>query len=272
MSEIFKAIGFEITDEESYDTLAVQAEDSGECSVLYRTDLTLHGRCWRLSDGLEVWSVLCERENDLFYADCRPAFRSRYARTIRSWELIEYEEDGEAVVKGKTSSGVEVVFELQNLTEIDPHLFREQELQIALAGLAYDVHGEPVRQSRIGASNEKAVSSFFFKRAVQTSADIDAPCDNDYDIRGRIIAMKELKNAATGAKVLWLFVDAGSIRLEVIANATDVTGALKLGSIAEASVWLQGHVLEAHEVTARFEGVDPEHPRSDYWLLLRRGN
>ena len=269
MSEIFKAIGFEITDEESFDLLAVQAEDSGECSVLYREELILHGRCWRLGEGIEVWSVLCEKENDLFYADCRPAFRSRYARTIRSWELVEYDEDGEAVIKGNTASGVELIFELQNLTEIDPRLFRDQELQIALAGLAYSVHADAL-QPPPGAS--PATDTFLFERLPQTGGPADGPCDNDYRISGRIVAMKELKNPFTGIKLVWLFLDADSIRLEVIVNVAEVTGILKLGSIVEASVWLQGHVLQANEMTARFEGVDPEHPRSDYWLLLRRTN
>ncbi len=270
MSEIFKAIGFEITDEESYDALAVQAEDSGERSAVHREDLTLHGRCWRLGEGIEIWSVLCEKENDLFYADCRPAFRSRYARTIRSWELVEYEEDGEAIVKGVTASGIEVVFELQNLTELDPRLFREHDLQIGLAGLAYSARGETTPQGRRGA--EPPTDSLRFDRVPQTGDETEAPCDNDYEIRGRIIAMKELRNPITGVRLVWLFLDAGGIRLEVIVNAAEVTGPLKLGSLVEATIWLQGHVLDANELTARFEGVDPEHPRSDYWLLLRRAN
>ena len=272
MSEIFKAIGFEIKDEESYDALAVQAEDSGECSVLYREDLTLHGRCWRLGGGLEVWSVLCEKQNDLLYADCRPAFRSRYARAIRSWELVEYEEDGEAVVKGSTASGIEIMFELQNLTEIDPRLFREQELQIALAGLAYSVHAETLQRAQGASLAERPTDSLLFERFLQPGGHAEGPCKNDYRIWGRIIAIKELSNPVTGIKLVWLFLDAGSIRLEVVVNVAEVTGMLKLGSVVEARIWLQGHVLEGNEITARFEGVDPEHPRSEYWLLLRRSN
>ena len=33
-------------------------------------------------------------------SDCRPAFRSRYVHHVQPWELIEYDEDGEAIVRG----------------------------------------------------------------------------------------------------------------------------------------------------------------------------
>src|SRR5918999_565149 len=71
-------------------------------------------------------------DEDLYYADCRPAFRSRYVRTLKPWELVEYDEDGEAIVRGIVPGGVEVIFELQNLTELNPLAFRETQLHVGI--------------------------------------------------------------------------------------------------------------------------------------------
>ncbi len=137
MAELFDAIGFEVTDEDAYNLMAEHVETSGERSHSHRRDITLHGRCWKIGHGLEVWSILYERDGDSYYADCRPAFRSRYLQMIQDWELIEYDEDGEAILCGTTTTGLDVVLELQNLTELQTGLFREARLRIALAGLAY---------------------------------------------------------------------------------------------------------------------------------------
>src|SRR5437867_13383799 len=89
MAELFAAIGFEVADERSYNLLVEQVESNGERTITDRGDAALHGRCWKLGEGLEVWSILYERGNDPYYADCRPAFRSRYMHTIMPWELVE---------------------------------------------------------------------------------------------------------------------------------------------------------------------------------------
>ncbi|HKY03728.1 MAG TPA: hypothetical protein VJQ56_02495, partial [Blastocatellia bacterium] len=62
MAELFDSIGFDINDEDSYNLLVECAEASGSRSVIHRGDASLHGRCWKLGDGLEVWSVLYERK------------------------------------------------------------------------------------------------------------------------------------------------------------------------------------------------------------------
>ena len=98
----------------------------------------LHGRCWKLGEGLEVWTVLYESgTGDIFYADCRPGFRARYTQRISPWALTEYDEEGEAVIHG-FADGVdtEVLFELQNLTEVGAAGFRAQNTR-RLCGLAY---------------------------------------------------------------------------------------------------------------------------------------
>ena len=100
MAELFEAIGFEVADEHSYNLLVEYVETNGQRTRAQRGESALHGRCWKLGDGLEVWSILYESGAELYYADCRPAFRSRYVRTILPWELVEYDEDGEAIVRG----------------------------------------------------------------------------------------------------------------------------------------------------------------------------
>ncbi|HJZ67928.1 MAG TPA: hypothetical protein VKF81_07395, partial [Blastocatellia bacterium] len=133
MAELFEAIGFEVADERSYNLLVEYVETNGQRTSARRGDATLLGRCWKLGEGLEVWSILYERGADLYYADCRPAFRSRYVRTILPWELVEYDEDGEAIVRGGAPGAREVVFELQNLTELDDSVFHRSQLHVALA-------------------------------------------------------------------------------------------------------------------------------------------
>ena len=73
---------------------------------------------------------------DLFYADCRPGF-VRVTFKIAPWALTEYDEEGEAVIHGyREGTDCEVLFELQNLTEVGPAGFGAQELHIGLCGLA----------------------------------------------------------------------------------------------------------------------------------------
>src|SRR5438552_10363636 len=123
MAELFEAIGFEVADEHSYNLLVEYVETNGHRTRTQRGDAALHGRCWKIGDGLEVWSILYQRGSDLYYTDCRPAFRSRYVRRLEPWELVEYDEDGEAIVRGLLNGSRDVVFELQNLTELDDSVF-----------------------------------------------------------------------------------------------------------------------------------------------------
>src|SRR6476646_11293539 len=99
MNPTFETIGLEVSTEKAFNYLAERAGDQGEATQLNRRGAVLHGRCWKLGEGLEVWTVLYESgSGDVFYADCRPGFRARYLQTITPWALTEYDEDGEAVV------------------------------------------------------------------------------------------------------------------------------------------------------------------------------
>ena len=139
MEETFEAIGLDLPSEKDFNHLAERAGDQGEPTQLCRRGAVLHGRCWKLGEGLEVWTVLYESgTGEIFYADCRPGFRARYAQRISPWALTEYDEDGEAIVHGYCDGHeTEVLFELQNLTEVGPEGFRAQELHVGLCGLAY---------------------------------------------------------------------------------------------------------------------------------------
>jgi hypothetical protein len=100
----------------------------------------------------------------------------------------------------------------------------------------------------------------------------ETACESDYIIDGLVVATREIANPLTGARLTWMLVDAGTMRVEVLANQRAVRGELSIGSAISAGVWLQGHVLGEEEVRARFEGVDPDHQIGDSWLNLRRGN
>lgn len=266
MAELFDAIGFEVADENSYNLLVEYVENNGERTHAHRGDSALHGRCWKLGDGLEVWSVLYERGADIYYADCRPAFRSRYIRSILPWELIEYDGDGEAIVRGAVQGAPEVVFELQNLTELDDTVFRESHLQIALAGIAYAV------RVRSMSKRSTDVPPYRFELAGRVEGFADKSCENDYVISGRMLAWRNIRNPVTAADLVWIYIDAGVIRLEVLVNRRALRGQPRIGAEITANIWLQGHVLEQSEMTARYEGVDRDSEAADFWSGLRRGN
>jgi len=268
MAELFQAIGFEVADEHSYNLLVEYVETNGQRTRAQRGDAALHGRCWKLGDGLEVWSILYEHGSDLYYADCRPAFRSRYVRTILPWELVEYDEDGEAMVHGGVPGASEIVFELQNLTELDDLVFRESQLHVALAGIAYAARVLPNLASK-PASDPPAQR---FELAERVEGFADKACENDYVISGRVLSWRDIRNPITAADLVWIYIDASSIRLEVLANRRALRGQLKIGAEITANIWLQGHVLEESDILARYEGVDREYEQADFWAGLRRGN
>jgi hypothetical protein len=268
MAELFQAIGFEVADEHSYNLLVEYVETNGQRTRAQRGEAALHGRCWKLGDGLEVWSILYEHGADLYYADCRPAFRSRYVRTILPWELVEYDEDGEAMVHGGVPGAPEVVFELQNLTEVDDAVFRESHLYVALAGIAYAARVLP----RSGSKPVADPPAQRFELAERIEGFADKACENDYVISGRVLSWRDIRNPITAADLVWIYVDAASIRLEVLANRRALRGELKIGAEITANIWLQGHVLEESDISARYEGVDREYEQADFWAGLRRGN
>ncbi|HWO00953.1 MAG TPA: hypothetical protein VNS63_16960 [Blastocatellia bacterium] len=266
MAELFEAVGFEIADEDSYNLLVEDVEFNGHRSRVERGDAALDGRCWKLGDGLEVWSVLYEHGAEAYYADCRPAFRSRYVRVVLPWELTEYQEDGEAVVRGTLQGGPEVIFELQNMTELDQRVFREPHLRVALAGIAYSAR---VHQ---GGSKREAEATPGFQLAERITEFAEQACENDYIVSGRVLAWRDLQNPATAAALVWIYVDAGKLRVEVLASRAALAGRLSIGATITANIWLQGHVLEEADITARYEGVDPSYETGDFWLRLRREN
>ncbi len=267
MAELFQAIGFEVADEHSYNLLVEYVETNGQRTRSQRGDAALHGRCWKLGDGLEVWSILYERGADLYYADCRPAFRSRYIRTILPWELVEYDEDGEAMVRGGVPGAPAVVFELQNLTELNDAVFRESQLHVALAGIAYAARVRPSSSSQPVTDPPQR-----FELAERIEGFADKSCENDYVISGRVLSWRDIRNPITAADLVWIYVDAASIRLEVLANRRALRGQLTIGAEITANIWLQGHVLEESDISARYEGVDREYEQADFWAGLRRGN
>lgn len=265
--DIFEAIGFDVVDEESYNLLAEYAERTGDRSAVYRADITLHGRCWKLGDGLEVWSVLYESPSELYYADCRPAFRSRYVYSIQPWEMAEYCEDGEAIIHAKLCPGPEVFFELQNFTEVKTTLFCKHRLHIALAGLASSA--QISRQARV-AGQRNEIHRFYPLSAEAESG--EDSYENEYVVSGTILASREILNSVTDERLIWAHVDAGKIRLEVLVNGRAMEGKPRVGSVLSATVWLQGHVLQDSEISARYEGIDMDSIRSDFWAMLKRAN
>jgi hypothetical protein len=262
MDETFATIGLELTNETAFNNLAAQAGDCGEATWLPRRGAVLHGRCWKLGDGLEVWTVLYESgTGETSYADCRPAFRARYVQRIAPWALTEYDEDGAAVVHGYLAGAndTEVLFELQNLTEAPPEVFRAPALYVGLCGLAY----------RARMLKDEAANLW---QPLEKTAPERSPNENDWSLRGRVLSFKTLRNPLSGSELYWVHLDLGPLRLEVLVNRRALRGKLRVGAWLAAEVWLQGHILDDHALRQRYEGVDYTVHPATFWQHFRRRN
>ena len=262
MDATFETIGLEVPSEKAINYLAERAENQGEPTQLSRRGAVLHGRCWKLGQGLEVWTVLYESgTGDVFYANCRPGFRARYMQRIAPWALTEYDEEGEAIVHGYCDgSDTEVLFELQNLTEVGAAGFRAKALHVGLCGLAYRV--------RVCA---REMNSRWLP--LEQSAPSRAAHENDWSLRGRVLAFKPLRNPLSGSELYWIYLDLEKLRLEVLVNARAISGGkLEVGATLSAEVWLQGHVLDEQALQLRFEGVDTSFSMTSFWSRLSRSN
>ena len=263
MEATFEAIGLEVPSEKDFNHLAERAGTQGEQTQLLRRGAVLHGRCWKLGEGLEVWTVLYESgTGNIFYADCRPGFRARYAQRISPWALTEYDEEGEAIVHGYCdSTEAEVLFELQNLTEVGPEGFRAPELYVGLCGLAY-------RARVYAAGSERAQW-----RPLEELAPARAAHENDWSLCGSVISVKSLRNPLSGSELYWAYLDLERFKLEVLVNRRTLRGGkLTVGAMLAAEVWLQGHVLDRRALLSRYEGVDPSFAKAECWNQLRRRN
>ncbi len=263
MDETFAAIGLEVPSEKDFNYLAERAGDHGEPTQLSRRGAVLHGRCWKLGEGLEVWTVLYESgTGEIFYADCRPGFRARYTQRITPWALTEYDEDGEAIVHGYCDgTETEVLFELQNLTEVGPEGFRAQELHVGLCGLAY-------RARILKTSSENARWE-----PLDVAAPARAAHENDWSLTGRVISFKSLRNPLSGSELYWVYLDLEQLKLEVLVNRRALRGGtLRVGATLTAEVWLQGHVLDRRALLSRYEGADTSRTMADLWSHLKRRN
>ncbi len=265
MDITFETIGLEIGSEKAFNHLAERAGRQGEPTRLLRRGAVLHGRCWKLGEGLEVWTVLYESgSGEVFYADCRPGFRARYAQRINPWALTEYDEEGEAIIHGYcASTDAEVLFELQNLTEVGLGGFHASELHVGLCGLAY--------RARVCAPAARQTAIIW--QPLEATAPARAAHENDWSLRGRVIAFKPLCNPLSGGELYWIYVDLESLKLEVLINRRNLHGArLAVGATLTAEVWLQGHLLDNRALLSRYEGLDTSITTADFWRHLKRTN
>jgi hypothetical protein len=180
---------------------------------------------------------------------------------IAPWALTEYDEEGEAVIHGYCDgTETEVLFELQNLTEVGTSGFRAPALHVGLCGLAY--------RARV-CSREMESRWLPLERAAPSRA----AHENDWIVRGRVIAFKPLVNPLSGSELYWIYLDLERLKLEVLVNARALTGGvLATGVTLSAEVWLQGHVLDARALRLHYEGVDQAYSTSNLWAWFSRSN
>jgi len=146
------------------------------------------------------------------------------------------------------------------LTEVGPEGFRAQELHVGLCGLAY----------RACVSKRKAAALW---QPLEKAAPTRAAQENDWNLTGRVIAFKPLRNPLSGSDLYWVYLDLERLRLEVLVNCRALRGdPLTVGATLSAEVWLQGHVLDERALRSRYEGVDRAYATPDFWARLKRRN
>ncbi|HEX2491446.1 MAG TPA: DUF3881 family protein, partial [Blastocatellia bacterium] len=186
------------------------------------------------------------------------AFRARHIFSLHPWEIAEYEEDGEAVARGVlVNSGVELVFELQNITEVDLSRLRDRQITASVSGLAY--------RARVITKAKDLLFAPLAERYPRRKV-----AEVDYAVLGRILSWREIKNPHTASNLVLIDVDAGKLRLEVLVNHADLKGELKVDGWLASEVWMQGHILSEKDIEARYEGLDRQVYRGSFWDTLRR--
>lgn len=264
MEIAFDAIGIEISNKNAFKSLAEDVGRRGEISLLRRQSGVLHGRCLKLGAGLEVWKVLYESgTGEIFSANCRPGFRARFAQRISPWILTEFDEEGEAVIHGFIEdSDTEILFELQNLTEVGTKILEQKTLRVGLCGLAY--------QAEVLKKGEQ--KKMFWQSYDEITLNVIAN-ENIWSLGGRVLAFKSLQNPLSGSDLYWLYLDAGQLKLEVLASRRTLQGAkLRVGSYIKADVWLQGHILNKFDLRSTYEGVDLSYRTVDFWKKFKKLN
>src|SRR5207237_8324760 len=105
------------------------------------------------------------------------------------WDLTEYDEESEAIIHGDCDgTDTDVLFELQNLTEVGTSGFRAPAIHVGLCGLAY--------RARVCAREMNARWLPLEKAAPSRAAH-----ENDWILRGRVIAFKPLRNPLSGSEI-----------------------------------------------------------------------
>lgn len=257
MESAFKAIGLEVPNPLAVHHLAERAGSYGDATQSIRENCTWHGRCWKLGDGLEIWTVLYQSgAGEVTYANCRPGFRSRFVQNISPWALTEYAEEGEALLHGYLENNrTEVLLEVQNLTEIGAIASRKKTLQVGLCGLAY--------QARI----EKGEKYPFWKQTANSTR------ENNWTLRGRVLMYRPLKNPLTGSDLFWIYLDLEPFRLEILVNQRSLGGEHPtVGATLQADIWLQGYIFDRLARSALYEGIDAKAGVASFWSGLRRHN
>jgi hypothetical protein len=260
--EIFNAIGLEIPKCKTLNDLAEDAERLGEPSISTRAAGTVHGRCWRIGLGLEVWTTLYESATgEVFYADCRPGFRARYTQNLSRWFLYE----GEAAVAGRIENHADkIFFQLQNLTEAGAKHFERKVLTVGLCGLAY--------RARVAAAvaTDEALEC---QPLSETAGNSDAG-KADWRLSGRVINYNALRNPFSGSDLYWIHLDLGNFELEILINRRRLIGGklLRVGANVKADVWLQGHIVAESTFFSNYEGVDWSASAADFWKNYKKLN
>jgi hypothetical protein len=232
MGDIFEVIGFKLPDEASYQQLAEIARQRGKPSTISRRNAIIQGYCWSILEGIEIWTILHESKEGIYFADCRPAFRNARSYEVASWEIIEFIEDGEALVSGRIQN-IDLIFELQNFTELNEQVYNQPILTAHLSGLC----------SSVKILDKNSSSRIIPLSSAQTSQANNKYAENDYLLQGKILSLRELINPITQSEIIWLEIEIGGLQVELLVNREQCNDKLSEGIWISAKAWMQGHII-----------------------------
>ena len=184
-----------------------------------------------------------------------------FAQKISPWVLTESDKEGTSVIHGFIEdTNTEVLFQLQNMTEVGTRFLEETTLHVGLCGLAYRAGIFPKSDEYSWRSYDEAAVNIIEE-------------ENYWKVAGHILAFDALRNPQSGSDLYWIYVGMGGSQLEILVNQRALRGRKpRIGAFIEADIWLQGHIL--NETTKRngYEGVDWTTRPADFWKHLRKPN
>lgn len=234
MPRHFAAIGHTLTDAQSLARLAREAAKHGQPCESRRVSCAPLCFHWDLGRGLSLFVGARKNAQDpeapLEIVHCLPAFLPEEKTSLAAYRLALAKTSGEGRLSARLATGAELFAVVPNLAQRDDLPARGGSLAVHLAGLGLENEVFPPDAApklvTPGSELPQARALLFVDR------------DAHARVLGPIVALREVVNFITGARLWLLHVECGALTLPLIFP----TGALKVppqkGDFYLGTAWL----------------------------------